>query len=763
MLRLPTRFWTSAVSAIALCVAATVPAAADDDGVWLQITTATPAARASHTAVYDSARNRMIVFGGIDQSRFNDVKALSLSVTDPMWADLSPAGTPPSPRFGHVAIYDPVRDQMIVFGGNDGTQRNDVWALSLSGTPTWTQLSPAGSAPSGRVASVAIYDPNGDRMIVFGGEDNNFRNDVWALSLSGTPTWTDITPVVSGPTARGEHTAIYDPVRSRMVVYGGTSGLFLNDIWALSLTGTPAWSQISPPSAGPLRAAHTAVYDPVGDRMVIFGGGDFGSSARNDVWALSLASPAWTQLAPSGSLPGGRGQHVAVYDPASARMVVFGGLNFLSIGDVWSLSLSGSPAWTFLGSQGAAIPGRYAHSAIRDPIRKRMIVFGGRGPDGNLRNDVWALSLTGIPAWTQLTPSGSPPSPRAGHAAIYDPVRDRMIVFAGSDGFAVQNDVWALSLSGTPTWTQLTPLGTPPAGRIWQSAVYDPIADALVVFGGSLEFGEANDLWQLSFIGTPTWTQVVPAGTPPPARREAGTVYDTINNRMLIFSGASGTSTILNDVWALALPAGTPTWTELTPPGTPTNYLGHTAIFDPVRNRMVAFEQVNGPYADGAWSLYLSALPPVWAQLAPSGTAPTDSVISLHTAIHDSPRDRMIVFGGYPDLDKVWALNWGQPLTDVPRGPVASSLKLAPPYPNPARGALSMAFTLSRAGQATLDVFDVRGRRLKRVENSFLEAGSYSRRWDGTSDAGAAMPGGIYFIRLTCMGSSAAQRLVLMR
>ena len=51
----------------------------------------------------------------------------------------------------HTAIYDPVRDRMVVFGGYDGNgNRNDVWALSLSGSPAWSELTPAGSLPSAR-------------------------------------------------------------------------------------------------------------------------------------------------------------------------------------------------------------------------------------------------------------------------------------------------------------------------------------------------------------------------------------------------------------------------------------------------------------------------------------------------------------------------------------------------------------------------------------------------------------------------------------
>src|SRR5687768_10577394 len=49
--------------------------------------------------------------------------------------------------------------------------------------------------------------------------------------------------------------------------------------------------------------------------------------------------------------------------------------------------------------------------------------------------------------WSQLTSLGSPPTPRMQHLAVYDPVRQRLIVHGGmNDQRAVLADAWALSL-----------------------------------------------------------------------------------------------------------------------------------------------------------------------------------------------------------------------------------------------------------------------------------------------------------------------------
>src|SRR2546425_1512563 len=91
------------------------------------------------------------------------------------------------------------------------------------------------------------------------------------------------------PSARYLHTAVYDPVHNRMVVFGGyASGYDLvSDVWALSLTGTTAWTKLNPSGTPSPRHLHSAIYDPVRNRVVVFGGYQRGEPPfLNDVWAL---------------------------------------------------------------------------------------------------------------------------------------------------------------------------------------------------------------------------------------------------------------------------------------------------------------------------------------------------------------------------------------------------------------------------------------------------------------------------------------------
>lgn len=252
-----------------------------------------------------------------------------------VWTTLGTSVTRPSARKEHGAVYDPNADRMVLFGGAETLR--DTWTLSLGESPVWTKQAPA-TSPSGRKAMAIIHDPIRRRLILFGGYDTDFRNDVWTMSLDGPLYWTQLLPTGTLPGGRMFTLAIYDPPRDRMIVFGGQPPS--NDVWALSLSGAPQWSQILPSGTPPSpRFGHAGVYDPIGDRLIVFGG----TTGQDETWALSLsAPPTWTQLATAGPRPSGRYLATAVYDSRRARMVVYGGLGAEALGDTWALDLTGT-------------------------------------------------------------------------------------------------------------------------------------------------------------------------------------------------------------------------------------------------------------------------------------------------------------------------------------------------------------------------------------------------------------------------------------
>jgi len=324
---------------------------------------------------------------------------------------------------------------------------------------------------------------------------------------------------------------------------------------------------------------------------------------------LPAAAQTWDPLGPSGTFPAPRQYAVAALDPGANQMIVFGGTADYSEGyiDVWRLSLSGNFAWTPVQPAGT-LPSYGASSAVYDAANSRLIVFGGLagGPGGTilLGNQASVLSNTigvnGTPTWSQLNPIGGPPAARDGHSAVYDATNNRMIVFGGFNGSAHLNDVWVLSnangLGGTPTWTPLSPAGNPPAARATHNAVYDAANNRMIIFGGSTANVLLNDVWVLSNAnglgGTPTWTPLSPAGVPPAARVIATAAFDPITDELILFGGAS-TASALGDVWTLSNAngiGGTPAWTPRSFTGnSPAARYGAAGVYNPTNRELLIF------------------------------------------------------------------------------------------------------------------------------------------------------------------------------
>lgn len=622
--------------------------------------------RYGHTLTYDPVGNRLILFGGArDQGgspiHLNDTWALSLS--DLTWRPLNPVGAPPPGREYHTAVYDTPNHRVLIFGGTGDhlSENGDVWALSLGATPSWTHMTPGGTLPGSWFHHAAIYDPVGVRMITYGGNLGTFSDagEIHILSLSGTPIWSTATPPGFNSIWRRGHTATYDPVGQRMIVVGGGSGSFGTQVaMSLSLSGTMQWTAFAP--NGPITDLHdhTAVYDAADNSILVFGGFISTSGINNFTWRLSLgASPAWTKLTLTGTLPAERELHAAAYDPVADRMLIHGGQQKIGSGgateetqETWTLRLGDSPPWLEADPSGAQPQRGYRAAMSADPAAQRMIVTGGNLRDKVYSNQAHAKSTTGEQLWHPLGATGTPPSGRAGHTTIVDAAHHRLVLFGGETAGGTNvtevysNEVWVSPLGSSPAWTQLFPAGGPPSPRSDHTAIYDAAHQRMVVFGGTNGAGGMLDAWSLSLDDNPTWTPIIAGGDGIPARYLHSAIYDAPRGRMIVFGGTNG-GTTFNDVRALSL-GDSPEWTLLSTSGLgPPNLYGHDAIYDPVGQRMLVFGGTSaGTMQNGVWSLPLWKPSLVWRHVLPLGTLP--DVRSSAAADYDPGSGNMYVFGG---------------------------------------------------------------------------------------------------------------------
>jgi N-acetylneuraminic acid mutarotase len=307
---------------------------------------------------------------------------------------------------------------------------------------------------------------------------------------------------------------VYNPATSTVILFGGIDAdeQVLTDTWAYDPVAN-AWTELHPAGESPRGSlGFPMVYDPSSGEAVLFG-----DLATTGPWAYNPVANAWTWIKTSQSTPDARTAYAAAYESKSGKLIIFGGGKDEGTGDLvnpWAYDLA-THTWTELHPKGDMPPALASHAMVYDPASKRAILFGGADHDQSdgAVNDTWAYE-SAANAWTKLLPGGDLPSPRTGHAMVYDPVSKKVILFGGVGGQGDEslNDTWAYDLAAN-TWTNLQPSGDPPPARSSYSTVYDPIGRKMIIFGGAGAEGLFNDIWTYDPAAN-TWTKLAGSAAP---------------------------------------------------------------------------------------------------------------------------------------------------------------------------------------------------------------------------------------------------------
>ena len=122
----------------------------------------------------------------------------------------------------------------------------------------------------------------------------------------------------------------------------------------------------------------------------------------------------------------------------------------------------------------------------------------------------------------------------------------------------------------------------------------------------------------------------------------------------------------------------------------------------------------------------------------------------------------------------------GTALDAAAQAPAPPATLLYQNFPNPFPTATSATtcvwFDLAEAGPASLDVYDLRGNRVRRIfpapgEDAHLVAGRYGRgaggigcdgrfTWDGAGEDGRRVPSGVYLLRLRARGTGQVRKIL---
>ncbi len=586
-----------------------------------------PVGQEGAAMAYDSARGRMLLFGGFNGSATTNE---TWEWDGTAWTQLNPV-TRPSARSGHAMAYDSARGKVVLFGGAVESSNDETW--EWSGT-NWTQMYPTNN-PSARKGHAMAYDSVRGKVVLFGGGeyyDGYFHDyqDTWEWDGAN---WAQIIPT-NKPAALSGHAMAYDDIRGKVILFGGTSfydnashtnqetwgwdgvdWLQVKGSAGTTCAGSCVCTIDTCPSA---RRGHAMAYDSSREKVLLFGG----SEATEGAWEWDGMN--WTQLN-SVIKPSARYSPAMAYDRARKKVMMFGGVYAGS---------NKNETWEWDGTNWkqknpATKPSaRNDHAMIYDSGRNKVVLFGGEG-----LNDTWEWDGTN---WMQINPTNEP-SALSGHALAYDSVREKTVLFGGVDA---QTWEW----DGT-NWTQKNPANKPSA-RSGHAMAYDRTRSKVVLFGGSNGASSNNETWV--WDGT-NWIQMNPVDKPS-VRTGHAMLFGNIHEKIILFGGSDGL--YYDDTWEWD---GT-NWTQMNPASKPDGRSAHAMTYDSSRAQALLYGGFTGAvFSDETWEWGDNR----WKQ---KNTGNKPPVLMNHAITYDVARSRTVLFGGMSEIntyDETWLFNGG--------------------------------------------------------------------------------------------------------
>jgi len=551
-----------------------------------------PPARSDHAMVYDSAQNRVLLFGGrkegeVVRQRFgvlNDTWAWK----NGEWQELGPAAAPPA-RYGHSLAYDRDRNRVILFGGynysTDGKNtieaRFDTWEFDGD---TWSRVNESGPDVA---KPLLVFDAARHVTILLGVDTTEFSTVMYSWD-SAASSWKSVTSATL-PSCVNEGQLVYQTHNQRPLVAGGicTGSEFLEETYEWDGT---TWTKLTTNSTS--RAVGSAMaYDTTNAQVVRYGG-HATFQATPDSVTSTFKNLEWHNVNRSGA-PSPRSMPLFRRDPQRDAVWMFGGLSEYSFGTVisylddfwryrdgqWSLVAqdastpfgcitpvgaldkdrnvlvvvcSGTSVFEWDGSAWKTfsdlkpVPAERRFTSLAyDETLKKTVLFGGYDAVGNYRQDTWTWSGT---AWTEVKPK-TKPEHRAQAVMWYDPLAKKTILYSGAGRKSIEDhatrfeDMW--SFDGT-TWTKLTVTSTPGIRFAPQVAI-DPTSGKLLLFGGlraTIDEDDKvnqfydNDMWVWDG-STSKWTEIQVENAPAP-RQNGAFDYDVASGKFVLFGGFAG-------------------------------------------------------------------------------------------------------------------------------------------------------------------------------------------------------------------------------
>jgi Galactose oxidase, central domain len=311
-----------------------------------------PTSREFASINFDPISGLTYLFGGKDNSGpCSDL--WSYNSTNKSWNLINPT-CPLGPLEGPLTTYDPIRQLLVVYGGNNGTDvTNDLWYYNISSN-SWVYLNiPTGSRPLAAYRGAMCYDPILDGYIIAGGGYYDFQgyHDQCFIFYPVNNTWADL---VQTPGERADPRMIYDPILQTPIFFGGqSSGSTKVSLIAYNHI-TKAWAPITSTGDTVFVQYYYMTYDPDQQKTVIFNSNSGGTSQKMNTFNSS--ANIWAEITSTNSVDVGNNTIGLTYNTVADKLLYFGDLVAGGSIEVWGYSYTNNN-WTIHSAAGDSTPG----------------------------------------------------------------------------------------------------------------------------------------------------------------------------------------------------------------------------------------------------------------------------------------------------------------------------------------------------------------------------------------------------------------------
>ncbi|HYF33258.1 MAG TPA: kelch repeat-containing protein [Chitinophagaceae bacterium] len=286
-----------------------------------------------------------------------------------------PSSTP-VPRWGHVLVYDPVRNTMLLFGGRAVTDNyfDDTWIWDGK---EWNKKDLKG--PSARGFCAVTFHEGRKSIILHGGRGNNsvtysdtweWDGEKWSLLQADSDYKAD------------HHHMVYIAPEQRILAFGGWDGTKVTgETWSWT---NMSWKKLNVASP-PKRAAYGMAYDRTLNRVKLYGG----------LWVDGQYADIWEWYNGSWNLKGGSydnsslDHHSLFYDEKLRYVLGFGGKNYRYKAQNNTFRIHEGSLLTVTSNGPSA---RYSFGIAYDSKMESAYLFGGKELKGEIQialNDFW--------------------------------------------------------------------------------------------------------------------------------------------------------------------------------------------------------------------------------------------------------------------------------------------------------------------------------------------------------------------------------------